>query len=902
MTDLLFRAAETCPHANVRHIADDNLDHSVVRTYPALVDEALHLLGGLRTRGLRPGDTVALLLERLQDFVPAFWACVLGGFVPCPLTPPTDSSELPARLDHLNGLLAGPLLVTTADLQRTLPATELVTASVAELSANARETTVHRARPEEVALLMLTSGSTGSAKAVRLTHHNLLASLRGKTGRLEVTARDVTLNWVPFDHIAAVEFHLMPLYAGAPQIQVEPQVILGDPLRLLRLVDTHRVTMTFAPNFLLAQIVKAVARGGHRPVELSSLRHLISGGEAVVCATARDFLDRLARFGLARNALVPAFGMTETCAGSVFSTQFPDVDAGLEFASLGLPIAGLQMRIVDDNDVPLADGEAGDLQVRGPMVFDGYLDNDEANRAAFTTDSWFRTGDRGEIHDGRLSLVGRGKDSIIVNGVSYYSHDLETVLERMEGVEASSVAAFPTRRRHGDTEQLVVVFSPRAPFRDDTALRRLLSAIRDRVVLHWGFRPALVLPLPSSTIPRTSLGKIQRSRLRQWLEAGDLARHVDRVGALLQGRPDDHRAPDTETEVVLADVYAEVFGLEPGAVSATANFLDLGGTSLEILRLKRRVEQRFGMRDLPMSWLLRAPTVQDLAGHLDAHPTAQDYDPLVPLQRSGHKTPLFCVHPGVGEVLVFVNLATCFANERPFYALRARGFGAGESYFSSFAEMVDCYVRAIRAEQPTGPYAVAGYSYGGVVAFEIAKELEATGERVAFLGILNIPPRIRHRMHELDFTEGAVNLAFFLSLVSREQAAELPRQLRDGLSRQEQLKHLLELAPQRRLNELDLDPDKFAAWVEVAQSLVRLGRTYEPSGTVRSASVFYAEPLRGTKQEWLDTQIREWDTFARQPNRYIEVPGEHYTLMGTRHLATFHDILRKELDLVLGED
>src|SRR5439155_497121 len=131
---------------------------------------------------------------------------------------------------------------------------------------------------------------------------------------------------------------------------------------------------------------------------------------------------------------------------------------------------------------------------------------------------------------------------------------------------------------------------------------------------------------------------------------------------------------------------------------------------------------------------LQNPTVRALAARTapGCLEVGREYDPIVPLQLSGNKTPLFCVHPGVGEVLVFVNLAKYFVNERPFYALRARGFNEGEKYFATFDEMVSTYVSAIRSRQPHGPYAVAGYSYGGAVAFEIAKVLESKGERAAF--------------------------------------------------------------------------------------------------------------------------------------------------------------------------
>lgn len=908
LTDLLLHAADHHPRSGLRYVAGTDVRQTIEQTYPALLAQARRVAAGLRAAGLHPGDRVPVVAEQPQDFVTAFWGCVLGGLVPALLVPPRgDAADRAAHLDNVGRLLGSAALVTTERLRADLPATDgRPVLTVEELAAHEPP---HRpapaaptAGPDDLALLMLTSGSTGSSKAVRLTHANLLASMAAKAERLAVTAADTTLNWITFDHIAAVEGHLLPLWAGADQVHVHPQVVLGDPLRFVQALDAHRVTVTFTPNFLLAQVNKAVQqRRSESPLDLSSVRVIISGGEATVCATARTFLDQLDVFGLPRGAIVPAFGMTETCAGSVFSRDFPAIDEGREFASLGHPVRGLEVRVVDDDGAPVPDGAVGELQVRGPMVFDGYLGDETATAEAFTADGWFRTGDRGTVVDGRLTLAGRSKDSIIVNGVSYYSHDLEAVLERLDGVTRSYVAAFPSRPAGSDTEQLVVAFAPTVPFDDEDGLHRAMVAIRNSTVLHWGFRPSLVLPLPSEEFPKSSLGKILRSRLRRMLEAGELADREAWVADLTMRQLGGYVEPETPTEAAVAEVYAGLFGTDPGAVSATANFFDLGGTSLDILQLKHAVEQRFGVDDLPVITLLTAPTVRELAARIDGGGAgADEYQPLVPLQLTGDKTPLFCVHPGVGEVLVFVNLAKYFVNERPFYALRARGFGEKEAYFGSFDEMVQCYVDAIRARQPHGPYAVAGYSYGGAVAFRIATALEALGERVDFVGILNLPPHIRARMHELDFVEGAVNLAFFLSLVTEAEAAELNAGMRELAGRDEQLELLWSRSSPERIAELDLDLPKFAAWVDLAQSLVDLGKEYEPSGTVRSLSVFYAIPLRGTKQEWLDEHLRRWDDFSREPNRYIDVPGEHYTMIGPDHVATFQAVLREELDRALG--
>ncbi|WP_436018426.1 AMP-binding protein [Trinickia sp. LjRoot230] len=909
--NFLINAAHYHETTKIHFVSQNGSDDESVMSYRDLLDEAQRIQGGLRAHQCQLGSNVALLLERAEDFIPAFWACVLGGYVPCPLVPiRNDADRWAAHLKHIDALLDQPILVTTRALKRELPG-PLFTVELDVLRNNAPGQSVHIAEPEDPAMLMLTSGSTGNSKAVVLTHGNLLASMVGKAERQCLSAGDVTLNWISFDHVAALlEAHMLPLYIGASQIHVESAAIVADPLLFLRLIDQHRVSMTFAPNFLFGQINAALQSPGsgadgvlERSCDLSCVRHIVSGGEAIVVDTAQRFLDLLAPYGLAGAAVWPAFGMTETCAGSIYSCTFPDSDAGREFADLGRPIRGLQMRVVDESGIVLPDGCAGELQLHGPMIFTHYYNNAEATRAAFTSDGWFRTGDLGHIEDGRLSLVGRSKDSIIVNGVNYFSHELETVLEGLDGIEKSFVAAFPTRQSGDLTEQLVVTFAVTFPIEDEKSLYRLLTVVRNTTILMWGFRPAVILPLPKNEFPKTSLGKIQRNLLRKRFEAGQFAAEQSYVEGVTQRELGGHVAPEGVLEQQVAQIYAQLFNVAPESISATASFFDLGGTSLDILKLKRLVESQLALNELSVLTILRSPTVRALAASVAAGECTAPatYDPIVPLQLSGDKTPLFCVHPGVGEILVFINLAKYFVNERPFYALRARGFNPGEKPFESFDEMVRTYVEAIRQRQARGPYAIAGYSYGAAVAFEIAKMLESQGERVSFVGSFNLPPHIKYRMDELDPIESAVNLAFFLSMIDKEQAHTLPAQLRAEAPEQDPLAYLVSIAPPDRLTELQIDLEKFRAWAALAQSLIELGRSYVPSGAVESMSIFYAIPLRGSKEDWLNLQLRQWDSFSRSPNHYIDVPGEHYTLMGAKHVGTFQALLRAELKRTLGE-
>ena len=898
LTDLLLRSADQHPSRGLRYIGRGSIDTSRHQPYPELLDTALRLLGGLQRRDLPRGHKVALLLTRQEDFLPAFWACVLGGYVPCPLAPvESDAQRWAAQLEHVNALLDRPLFLTDAPMRAKLPDVSGLAIALLDMGEGPAQLPAAVAEPDDLALLVLTSGSTGSSKAVMLTHGNLLAAMTAKTSAQQLGPDDVTLNWISYDHVAALlEAHLLPLAVGADQLHALSETVLSRPSAFLDIIDRYRVSMTFAPNFMLGLINKELEQRPPRDdMDLSCLKRIVSGGEANVVRTGVNFLGALAARGLGKDVVWPAFGMTETCAGSIYNSDFPAADEGQDFASLGFPVQGLQLRTADSREGrALPEGSIGEVQLKGPMITTGYYNNPAATEDAFTSDGWYRTGDLGRVVAGRLTLIGRLKDSIIVNGVNYFSHDMESTLESVTGVEKSYVAVFPTRTAEHDTEQLVVAFATSVSFDDEPELHRLIIAIRNSVTLYWGFRPNLILPLPKEAFPKTSLGKIQRNLLRTRLEHGQFAEAQRWASDVELRQIGGYSAPEDETERELVRIYSEMFDKDPAMIGATASFYDLGGTSLDILRLRSKIEASFGFPEIALLTLLRSPSARELAREIERGGQVREYDPIVPLQTTGEKTPLFCVHPGVGEVLVFVNLAKYFAHERPFYALRARGFDPGEELFGSVDEMVQTYVSSIRARQPHGPYAIAGYSYGAVIAFEIVKKLEAAGERVDFVGCLDLPPHIKHHMNRLDLAETATHLALFLDLVN----AQFPAPSHEW-SEERQMRYLVDHASPERLAELDLDVAKFTAWAKLAHGLTTLGRTYEPSGAVESLSVFYADPLSGTKQDWLEDELKRWDEHARGTNRYIEVDGTHYTLMGPKHVATFQAALRKELDRAL---
>jgi thioesterase domain-containing protein len=292
------------------------------------------------------------------------------------------------------------------------------------------------------------------------------------------------------------------------------------------------------------------------------------------------------------------------------------------------------------------------------------------------------------------------------------------------------------------------------------------------------------------------------------------------------------------------------------------------------------------------------PTVRSLASAIHAHTqrSPDAYDPVVVLQQSGPKLPLWLFHPGVGEVLVFLGLAK-FLTDRPVYAFRARGFEPGQAYFENIDEAVAIYHTAIKERQSIGPYAMAGYSYGSMLAFETAKVLEKNGDEVRFLGVFNLPPHIKFRMRQLDWKECLLNLAYFLDLITEQRAHELSSETA-SFSREKALEHVMGIANPERVKELSLTHESISTWAGLAFSLQRMAVDYDPSGEVMCMDVFYCTPLAMVAQsrpEWLDNYLKPWNGFCRTEPRFHEVGGSHYTMIGAHHVLSFQKKLKQVL-------
>ncbi|EDU39705.1 luciferin 4-monooxygenase [Pyrenophora tritici-repentis Pt-1C-BFP] len=886
LSQLLQHSATAFPNKGITCLQDGRTCHT---SYSDLFSIAEINAAQIRKLAGRGSPIFLIHFDNHWDNIVWFWSVVLAGYIPAMSTPlVSDGEQREKHLLHLHRLLEDPIVLTSTRLQSDLATSDsqfqLQIRPIEKFGDESSEwsgTSSSVMGSSDIAALMLTSGSTGHAKAVTLRHGQIVAALNGKSQYHETTSEDVFLSWIGMDHVANLtEIHLHAMHLGADQVQLPAGDVINDPLLFLQQCAQHRVSYTFAPNFFLATLLRSLQKGEQlSSMDLSRLRALISGGEANVVETCDDLSKILMDYGAPRSLIRPGFGMTETCAGSIYGKNCPeyDISRGLEFASLGSCVPGMFVRVVESSGRVLNSSEVGYLEVSGPVVFSGYYNNYSATTEAFPTKEWFRTGDLAFIDDaGQLTMTGRAKDTVNINGLKYPIQELETAIEEadIKGLTPSYTAIFPHRVKGSSTEAIVVVYLP------DYSPEHVETRVK-----------------VARSVSQSSLGKLSRAKLRRAFEEGKFKEIVDMNNRLVaEYQQHFYTAPRNKTEAKLLDVVRSSLDIaESIKIGIDTDFSDLGVTSVEILRLKSRIDVALRLsKSLPIGTLLVNRTIRQL-GKAIAALQESPYEPMTILQPDGNKTPLWLVHPGVGEVLIFIQLAR-YMTDRPVYGLRARGLD-GEQPFTSISEAVQAYHESIRRTQPKGPYAIAGYSYGSNLAFEVAKLIEADGDEVKFLGAFDQPPHLAARSQQFDWVDCVLFVSFFLGLITEEQAKHtLGCHLRN-LSREDALSHILDNAPKDRVDELAITRKKLADWAGVAFQLKVIGREYDPTGKVARLDCFYAAPLpevASTMKEW-DAIIAEWAPFVKGDVGYHRVDGGHYDMI-TTHVRSFQKRLKQVLE------
>lgn len=617
----LARAARE-PSRGITYVDDEGLER--FQNY-AHLRRAADSLGAALAERVRPGTPVLLAAADARVQLTAFWGCVLAGAVPVPVgrTGALGAvAQVGERIRAAHELLGRPVVLVDDAVDAVAIVYQV--AVDADGAAHPLGTPLWDAAAAprlgaDVAIGLLTSGSTGRPKCVLLTEAALAHRAWAAAEFNGLRASDVALNWMPLDHVGGiVMWALQAVFLGCSLVQVDTARVLADPLAWLDLLEAHRASTTWAPNFGFALVCSALRRAPGRRWRLHRLRHVLDGGEAVVAAVADEFLDLLAPHGLARSALRPAWGMSETGSGVVYSRPSPDEPgiaavrvwltadervrhaasgsgAALELAVTGKPVAGVRIRVVRPDGSVCATDQLGAVQVSGATLFAGYLGAEAEMR-----DGWFTTGDQGFVTGGALVITGRDDDVVVINGGNIPCQEIEAVVAQVDGV-LDGYAAFTVLDRQDGPPRRVVFVSVRAG-------AAVAEPIRERIALRFGFAVDEVRVLASTEFPRTATGKIQRARLRDKHRASK-AETVARHPVSLVRRRDPLAAK-------VSEVWAELLGAPPRPATS---FFAAGGTSMAAVRCVAALGTALGRR-VPVALLYEHPTFAEFLAALEPTP------------------------------------------------------------------------------------------------------------------------------------------------------------------------------------------------------------------------------------------------------------------------------------------
>jgi len=836
-------------------------------SYAALDRASRRVAAILRARGVGPDACVGVCLDRGALLPVALLAILRAGGAYLPLDPAHPDARLTAMLDDAGArvlLTAEPLagrFAAWAGEVVALGAARVVSHEGADQDAGGDGDADADADPESLAYVIYTSGSTGRPKGVGVPHRALANHMAWMDRAFPLAAADRVLQKTPAGFDASVWEFWAPLMAGATLVLAPPGAD-RDPGELLRAVADERITiLQLVPSFLRAVLDEpALAR-------CATLRRLFCGGEALPA-------DLAARARAATGAeVVNLYGPTEVC---IDATAHVLAGEAADTVPIGAPVDGVRAHVLHALGAPVPPGVPGELYLGGAQVARGYLGRPGLTAERFVPDPFspvpgarlYRTGDRVRwLSTGALEFLGRVDQQVKVRGVRVEPGEVEAALRGHPGVAGCVVVARPDAG--GDARLVAYVVAPRGCTVPPAA--ELRAHLRGR--LADGMVPSAFVALDA--FPLTPNGKLD-------------TRALPEPGAAAGGEPPV--PPRDALELRLAQLWEAQLGT--GAVGVRDDFFASGGHSLAALRLLATVERLTGRR-VPMATLLAAPTVEGLARALRAGPGLPAPGPLVPLRTGGAAPPLFLVHAAGGSAVSYAALARHLAPGVPVYALQSRGLEGEAPPHDTVAAMAADYLAEIRRAQPSGPYRLGGWSMGGAVAFEIARMLEAAGETVErILLVDSIAPG--DGAPPLDPDDPAMVGRFVRHLAPGWAGADLDDA---GVTAAERLRFAWEAARAAEGVPPGLDFDRFGWLWTVFRANVAASARYRPEPIVADLLLVLADDRIASAGAGAHaSEATRWQALTRGAVRSATVAGDHFSVVAEPHVRALATLLSAALE------
>ncbi|MCF8568746.1 amino acid adenylation domain-containing protein [Gordonia sp. HY002] len=688
-------------------------------SYAELDARSNRLARWLIGRGVGPERPVALAIVRSIELLTAIWAVAKTGGCYVPIDPEYPADRVAGMIED-SGAVLGLTTARTGDLPSDgfdwvqLDDADIRSAvdAVSEAAVTPGEL-VAQARPENLAYVIYTSGSTGRPKGVAVTHSGLSNFAEQESQRLDAGDGSVVLGFASPSFDASVLEYLLATVNAGTLVYRTADAVGGAELE--RLIADSGVTHTFLTPSVLATL---------DPDRVPSLRSIAAGGEAV----PQSIVDRWAPVTTIRNL----YGPTETTIGITISTALAaDVPV-----RLGGPIGGVGLTVLDGQLRPTPVGVPGELYVSGPALSRGYLDRPGLTADRFVADPhgqpgdrMYRTGDvvrwqRTAVGSLTLEYTGRSDDQVKLRGLRIELGEIESALTGHPAVQSAVVVGVG-----GSVATALAAYVVPADGTDVDG-DELKEFVGRSLPAHMVPSSVAVL----DAFPLTPVGKLDKRALPEPV--------IERV---------EFVAPATETERAVAQVFADVLDVSVDEVSVDAGFFDLGGNSLAAARVVSRLREAVGT-DVQLAWLFDDATVRGLARRIAGGDVGLN-SVLIGLRTDGAQAPLFCVHPAGGLAWFFGGLVP-YLTDRPVYGLQDPHVVADEVSVTDVPTLAARYVDELRTVQPEGPYHLLGWSIGGTLAYEMARQLREAGQRVGYLGVMDASLTVEASAEPTEETSG----------------------------------------------------------------------------------------------------------------------------------------------------
>lgn len=814
-------------------------------TYQDLDSTSNRLAAYLKKRGIGPEVPVAICLKRSADLMISMLAVLKAGGACIPLDPAYPSE----RLEYMLQDTRAAVLLTQDDL---LPAQARNSREVIEFpqawdainheSPDPRESGV---TPKNLAHIIYTSGSTGKPRGVMLTHEGLVNHHVAAQKLYDLRSSDRVLQFSSISFDIALE-EIFPTWIAGGMLVLRTEATPLGGRDFVRWIEGQGITVLDLPTAYWHELVHQLSELQY-PMP-AALRLVIVGGEK---ASARAF-QSWSRLVAGRVRWINTYGPSEA---SIIATAYepsPDSEwAATANIPIGRPIANTHVYLLDGDLNPVAEGESGELHIGGIGLARGYLNQPQRSAEKFIADPFntnpgarlYKTGDMARyLPSGEIEFLGRADDQVKIRGFRVELGEVESALAGHSGVQECVVLA-----KEDDAAGKCLVAYVVPVQKAETSEREVRNFLKQRLPEYMV--PAAVMIL--ERLPLTPNGKVDKKSLPQPMQVEG--------SVVAKGN-----GPQDPLQAQIAEIWESVLGRRP--IGVNEDFFELGGHSLLAVRLMHSLEQTLGKR-LPITALLQAPTIEKLAGLLQAN-SSSEWSSLVAMRMSGSKPPFFCVHGIGGTVLRFRELARLMGSDQPFYGLQAQGLDGKLPVHTRVEDMAAHYVQEIQTAQFDGPYYLGGYSFGGMVALEMAHRLRAAGYEVPLVILLDTFPGSLKSTRSLLGTYLTLSFDQQWTHFSRKAKA-LPRSLR------------------RRVAMMRLP----ATLKQVREACYTAARTYKPRPYDEPVALFRANEngLSSIDQE------SAWKSLAPAIEIY-EVSGHHGNIVDQPQVALLAEEIQARLE------